>query len=107
MRPLGGVEARLLRLGGRLVSPGGRRGALLVLIYHRVLAAPDALLGDEPDAARFGAELDLVGRLFNVLAFSEAVARLQAGSLPPRALAITFDDGYANNLEVAAPLLAA
>jgi len=107
VKPLGPLPARLLRLGAHLTSPGGARGALLVLIYHRVLAAPDALLADEPDAARFAAELDLIAGLFNVLGFSEAVERLGRRSLPPRALAITFDDGYANNLEVAAPLLAA
>ncbi len=41
----------------------------------------------------------------NVLPLEHAVARLAQGALPPRALCITFDDGYADNYEVALPLL--
>lgn len=107
MKRLAAPQAGLLKAGSRLVSPGGRRGSLLVLMYHRVLPEPDVLLGDEPDAAAFAAQMDLVLELFNVLSLSEAVERLASGTLPPRAVAITFDDGYANNLEVAAPILAA
>jgi peptidoglycan/xylan/chitin deacetylase (PgdA/CDA1 family) len=101
------AEASLLRTAGSLVSPGGRSGALLVVMYHRVLAAPDPLLPDEPDVGRFAAEVDLLRQLFTVVGFSDAVERLAAGVLPPRAVAITFDDGYANNLQLAAPILAA
>lgn len=107
MKRLPAAQAALLRAGARVFSPGGRRGSLLVLIYHRVLPAPDPMLADEPDAAAFAAQMDLVAGLFNVLGLAEAVDRLASGSLPPRAVAITFDDGYANNLEVAAPILAA
>jgi peptidoglycan/xylan/chitin deacetylase (PgdA/CDA1 family) len=37
---------------------------------------------------------------------TESVERLQTGSLPRGAVSITFDDGYANNVAIAAPLLA-
>lgn len=107
MKPLSGIEAALVRGVTTLAAPGGTRGRLLVLIYHRVLAQPDALLSSEPDAALFKAQMQLLASCFHVLPLSEAVERLGAGSLPPRAACITFDDGYANNLTVAAPILAA
>ena len=40
-----------------------------------------------------------------VLPLSEAVSRLQDGSLPRNSVSLTFDDGYANNLYLACPLL--
>ena len=58
-----------------------------------------------PDAAQFERQMRWVGRWFNVLPAAEAVQRLQRGDLPARALAITFDDGYADNATLAAPLL--
>ncbi len=65
------------------------------------------MLSDEPDAERFAALLDLIAAEFRVLPLREAVSRLRSGSLPARAVCITFDDGYANNCEVASPLLVA
>ncbi len=75
------------------------------MIYHRVLPQPDPLFPGEPDAARFGAQLTLLKRWFNVLPLPEAVQRLREQRLPPRALAITFDDGYADNCTLALPVL--
>ncbi len=87
------------------LAPAGARGRLSILIFHRVLPQADPLFDDIPDAARFEEQMRWVGRWFNVLPLAEAVARLDAKSLPARALAITFDDGYADNATVAAPLL--
>lgn len=79
--------------------------ALSILIYHRVLARPDPLCPGLPDGAEFERHLRLLKRYFRVLAPLEAVRRLADGSLPRRAACITFDDGYADNVEVALPLL--
>ena len=75
------------------------------MIYHRVLSQPDALFPGEPDAGRFDAQLALLKGWFNLLPLPEAVQRLREERLPPRALAITFDDGYADNCTVALPIL--
>lgn len=104
MNRLNLVQSLLLRAAATVTSGLGT-GSLLVLIYHRVLPAPDPLLPGEPDATAFAAQLDLIGSLFKVLPLAEAVRKLRAGQLPPRAVCITFDDGYANNCEVALPIL--
>src|SRR5882724_6749388 len=104
---LSSLDAFFLRTGSGMLSGRGRNASLLVMIFHRVLPAPDAMMPDEPDAASFAAQMDLVAGNFNVLPLREAVTRLRSGTLPPRALSITFDDGYANNYEVALPILAA
>ncbi len=87
------------------LSPGGKRGRLSILIYHRVHAQPDPLFPGEVDAARFARQMELVSQLFHVLPLPEAVRHLRAGTLPPRAACITFDDGYADNAQVALPIL--
>lgn len=88
-----------------MLSPAGARARLTVLIYHRVLADPDSLFPNEPDAFFFEKQMRWIQRWFNVLPLSEAVERLGTGRLPARAAAITFDDGYANNCTVALPIL--
>lgn len=95
----------MLRLPLSLMSPAGPRARLSILIFHRVLAAADPLLPELPTATEFEATMRWVRDWFNVLPLPEAVARLGSGTLPPRAMAITFDDGYADNEELAAPIL--
>jgi peptidoglycan/xylan/chitin deacetylase (PgdA/CDA1 family) len=94
----------LLRTVNGVLSPGGARARLTILIFHRVLREPDPLLG-EPDAERFEAILRNVRRWFEVIPLDRAATCLRERSLPPRALAITFDDGYADNHDVALPIL--
>lgn len=78
---------------------------LSILIYHRVRAQPDPLFPEEIDARRFEQHLRLLRRWFNPLPLGEAVRRLRERTLPGRAVCITFDDGYADNAEVALPIL--
>ena len=89
----------------RLLSPPGAHARLNVLIFHRVLPQPDPLFPDEVDARRFDELLGWARSWFNVLPLDEAIARLAEGTLPARAAALTFDDGYADNHDVALPLL--
>jgi peptidoglycan/xylan/chitin deacetylase (PgdA/CDA1 family) len=70
-----------------------------------VLANPDPLLPDDVDAATFRTQMEVLARGWRVLPLHEAVRALREGTLPRRALAITFDDGYADNHDVAMPIL--
>jgi peptidoglycan/xylan/chitin deacetylase (PgdA/CDA1 family) len=79
--------------------------ALSILIYHRVLAGPDPLLPDVPDVAAFDRQMRLLKRFFRVMPLPAAVRQLRQGTLPSRALCVTFDDGYADNAELALPVL--
>lgn len=87
------------------LSPSGSRARLSIFIFHRVLPAPDPLLPDEIDAERFERVVRFLRRSFNVLPLADAARRLRAGRLPAAAACITFDDGYVDNLTVAAPVL--
>ena len=87
------------------LAPAGVNARLSTLIYHRVLSEPVPMLPYEPSAAQFERRMRWAQRHFNVIPLSDAVARLQSGTLPMRPLAITFDDGYADNERIAAPIL--
>jgi peptidoglycan/xylan/chitin deacetylase (PgdA/CDA1 family) len=95
----------MLQLPLSIVSPAGERGRLSILIFHRVLAEPDPLFPETPVAAEFEQCMRWVKEWFNVLPLAEAIELLFAGRIPSRALSITFDDGYADNEELAALIL--
>jgi peptidoglycan/xylan/chitin deacetylase (PgdA/CDA1 family) len=79
-----------------------RRGATAVLMYHSIAADvhDPHRLSVSPD--RFAAQLECLEHLADVVPLAQA----GAPSTCPRVV-ITFDDGYANNLTLAEPLLRA
>lgn len=99
------LPARLMRAAGNMFTPFQDADRLCVLNYHRILAQPDPLLDDEPTVETFRWQMRLLSRYFNVLPLHEAIARLAAGRLPPRAVCITFDDGYRSVHDLAMPVL--
>jgi peptidoglycan/xylan/chitin deacetylase (PgdA/CDA1 family) len=78
---------------------------LLILAYHRVLESADPLRRGDILAADFARQMAVLSRFYNVLPLREAVQGLRNGTLPARAVAITFDDGYADNYSIALPIL--
>jgi peptidoglycan/xylan/chitin deacetylase (PgdA/CDA1 family) len=88
----------------QLACPG-KDSKLSILIFHRVLPEPDPIFPDEPDGRRFDQIMGWVKTWFNVMPLDAAVDALKTRNLPARAMAITFDDGYADNRTVALPIL--
>jgi len=80
-----------------------RDDRLLVLGYHNVAPTwrwPDATVRG------FARQMTLLARATNVVGLEQALGDLRAGRpLPPRAVALTFDDGYRDNLLGAVPVL--
>jgi peptidoglycan/xylan/chitin deacetylase (PgdA/CDA1 family) len=80
---------------------------LLVLAWHNV--DPTWCFPAPGGAGARGLERQLafLARRCNVVPLAEGLRALdQADPLPPRAVALTFDDGYRDQLELAAPMLA-
>ncbi len=96
------------------VPPPGRRGlpALrrrreregpVILLYHRVADRSWDPLGVCVSPANFARQVEVVKATRELVPLTE----IASGDAPPGALALTFDDGYLDNLEHAAPALAA
>ena len=89
----------------------GRRGRALrkpsaqILTYHRVNDDHDPFFPSTPTET-FQQQMEYISRSFRVMTVEDIVDRMDAGTLPRNALAITFDDGYRDTLTHAAPILA-
>lgn len=100
LRGLGRLKAQYARLRGQL-TPGP-----VVLLYHRVAPLPQDphLLTVTP--AHFEEHLLALRQDFSVVSLGEMTKQLACGKHLGSVVAMTFDDGYADNAETALPLLA-
>jgi len=98
--------------GIRRIRQAGRRfrdrfsPKVLILLYHRVRPMPGCdpyALGVTPE--HFAEHLEILRQHGRPMRLQQLVQALQEGSLPRRAVVVTFDDGYADNLYHARPLL--
>jgi peptidoglycan/xylan/chitin deacetylase (PgdA/CDA1 family) len=83
-----------------------RRGGaapITILFYHRVA---DKHPNDWTISnARFRRQVEWLERRFDLVSLEETQRRIRTGVSPRPAVAITFDDGYAENCDHALPLL--
>jgi peptidoglycan/xylan/chitin deacetylase (PgdA/CDA1 family) len=80
-------------------------GGALILGYHRVAD----VTRDEYEVCvaseHFAEQMEALNKFAHPIPLSELVACLQEGSVRPKSVAVTFDDGYADTLYEAKPVL--
>ncbi|NDK54533.1 polysaccharide deacetylase family protein [Pontibacter fetidus] len=77
----------------------------LVLLYHRVAAPVSDVWNCAVTPENFEQHLQLLKKNWQVVPLQTLVASLKRKTIPNKTIAITFDDGYADNYQVAKPLL--
>src|SRR5687768_13528618 len=90
-------SARWLR--SRLIKGG------LILSYHRVVETSQDPYAISVTPQHFAQQLQILRQYAHPMPLGELVQALQEGDVPPRAVAITIDDGYVDNLYNVKPLL--
>jgi peptidoglycan/xylan/chitin deacetylase (PgdA/CDA1 family) len=96
----------VLRFAHKLAAP-----AAVILRYHSVQDRPEQYANtigcDSIHATSiFERHMELIARRFNAVTMDDVALFLKgAESLPQRAVAITFDDGYKDNVRFATPIL--
>lgn len=94
------LRQRVRRMSSRF------RSKAVILLYHRAADAeidPQLLSVSPHNLSR---HLEHLSKHYKVISLDDlANARLNRDDIPDRTVAVTFDDGYADNLAVAKPLL--
>lgn len=104
------AKKALLRSGLLRLATGLRPHGAAILMYHSVMEDPssqDVFLGGIAHSRDvFRGQMELVVQRYRPVSL-EQVIRFVGGEaeLPDRAVVVTFDDGYADNYEIAAPAL--
>ncbi|MFY0567381.1 polysaccharide deacetylase family protein [Archangium lansingense] len=83
-------------------------GEAAILFYHKVERRALDVWGEPVlDVHEFEQHVAFLTRKYRPVSMSELIAGLRGQTrLPDRAVALTFDDGYRNNLHLVAPILA-
>lgn len=99
------VRSGVLQAAGRLRGPSAA-----ILMYHSVMEDPraqEAYLGETILSQRvFRQQIELIARRFHPTSLDQVEKFINGkGEIAERAVVVTFDDGYTDNYEFAAPVL--
>ena len=77
----------------------------VVLMYHRIAEPASDVWEIAVSPQNFELHLQVLKQVGNIVSLDELSHRIKTKTLRRNSIAITFDDGYPDNLEVAMPLL--
>ena len=102
------LATNALGMGAAVAGSRWRQQRLLILCYHGIAMGEEG--GPYPEmflpAETFARRMEILSQSgCRVLPLGEALRRLSEGKLPPKSVAITFDDGWADFREAAFPTL--
>jgi peptidoglycan/xylan/chitin deacetylase (PgdA/CDA1 family) len=80
-------------------------GGALILGYHRISAVQDDVYEVCVSPENFARQMESLRKYVHPISLSKLVQGLKEGFLPPKSVAVTFDDGYADNFYAAKPIL--
>lgn len=99
------IRTGALRMASRFTGQG-----IAILMYHSVMNDPSSAqmtLGDIIHSTHvFRGQMELLARHFRAVTLDDVLLFLKGvKTLPPRAVVVTFDDGYADNYQAANDIL--
>ncbi len=81
------------------------RASALIFLYHRVAELESDPFEQALTPQRFEEHVEVLKKYAHPISLTGLFAALSAGRVPRRSVVITFDDGYADNLYTAMPIL--
>ncbi len=94
------------KIGGKIRQlQKSRSPQAIILMYHRIIEYDRDIWGLAVTPANFAEQLQVLQKSFTVMTLSDLALAQAQGETPDRAVVITFDDGYIDNLVNAKPIL--
>lgn len=82
-----------------------KSGNAIILMYHGIVEVNSDPWSLAVSPQKFEEQLDVLSKYYRPISLGELRKYLHKGYLPEKSVVITFDDGYANNLYNARPIL--
>jgi peptidoglycan/xylan/chitin deacetylase (PgdA/CDA1 family) len=101
-----------MRIPGRKTAVKARRwlksrlkARAMIIGYHRVVNSTSDVFDICVSPENFAQHMEILQRNYRPISLNQMVSELLTNTLPHKSVAVTFDDGYADNLSNAKPLL--
>ena len=81
------------------------KSQVIILVYHRIGPMTDKWSNSPLHQELFEEQMNYFSKNFEIISLNNLSEMIAKGTIPEKAVVITFDDGYKDNYEVAFPIL--